>query len=805
MVVGKAKAGAAACGAASHAVRGPGWRDAVRLGASGLALLHALPALAQDSPFEDEELVYLEADELVNDEAAQTLTATGSVVGRFGPRELRADSVIYDQGTGEILAQGDVAIVDEDGNATFAAAVELNGELETGNATNFTLRTPDGGLTAAALAQQNEDGSLTFFNAYYTACEVCEDDPTPSWRVKARQVTQDRGQNAIKYRDAVLEIGGVPVFYTPYLAHPDPSTERASGLLTPLFGFANDKGAFVRAPYFWAADPYTNVTVTPRVFSRVNPLLEFDVERQFATGDILINSSVTHGSIFDRDGDAFNDASVFFDPTTAPIGKRLRSHTFANGRFRPNDDWVYGFGVELTSDDNFLQRYDLTLRPNSRGLFAGESLRLINQAYAVGQGEDWRLSVSTFGFQDQRSVILQDNPTEGTFRFIRDNNDALPIIYPRVDGQKRFALGPADLTLFGNGVHLTRGDGVDYTRATVGAEAQDTFVWRGLEVQPFALARFDTYRINPGLEAPEDDAPVISPLASLDDTRSFSRTLGYGGVDVRYPFIRPGESVDIIFEPRAQFTHSVGDAKLENFRATDLNGNSFDLFQDSLATDLDSTLLWDPNKSTGFDFWQSGTRIDAGGEVAARWGGRDDGTAGNEASLFLGQSWASGVDDPFDPTSGLDGSTSDLVGEAEVRLGTALRARVRGRYDDDLGDIRRVDADAFLNLDPFRANLRYFRAESGATPELILNPTAPREELSGGVSTKLFGDWSGSYRAFWDIDAGDLRRQDFGLRYDDDCMFVEVIYSRDNNNRGIVGDRERIGFRFALRTLGGVG
>ena len=37
----------------------------------------------------------------------------------------------------------------------------------------------------------------------------------------------------IEYRDAVLDIYGVPVAYFPYLTHADPSVKRASGFLVP--------------------------------------------------------------------------------------------------------------------------------------------------------------------------------------------------------------------------------------------------------------------------------------------------------------------------------------------------------------------------------------------------------------------------------------------------------------------------------------------------------------------------------------------------------------------------------------------
>jgi len=743
--------------------------------------------LPADSPFRDPDIVYLEADELINDETENTLTATGDVIGRYQDRTLRADRVIYNSETGEIFAEGNVTIVDPTGASQFAEKVNLSNELQAGTATNFTLRTAEGGLTAAALAQQNEDGSIDLFNAYYTACKVCEDDPTPTWRIKARRVSQDKDRRSIMYRDAVFEFMGIPVLYTPFLAHPDPSAKRATGFLTPLVGFTGDKGAFIRAPYFVAVDDYTNFTATPRLFTGVNPLLDLDFERQFATGRININTSFTYASIFDRDGNAFKNADQFLDPTAAPIGKRLRSHTFADGRFNPNDHWTYGFGVELTSDDLYLERYDLNRFPDTRGLFQSDALRLINQAYVVGQGDDWRVSLAAVGFQSQRSVIFELD--DGRFSFSGEDDNTLPIIHPRLDAQRIFDVGGTRLEAFTNVTYLSRETGVDYGRASLGARWSDNFILPGgLEVEPFALARFDNYEIEPDI-LDADNNPFDT------EKRSFTRSLGHVGADIRYPFIRPGK-VNWILEPRVQITHAFGDGKLENFQATDANGNGVELLQDSLAVDLDPTLIWEPNKATGYDFWQEGTRIDAGGTIAARWDN-------NEASLFVGKSWADGFDNDFAITSGLSGRSSDIVAEANASFGSALRSRVRLRYDDDENALRRIDADAYANLKDLSANLRYYRIQ-GATPATVLNPTAPTEELSGGVRWRVFDNWSTSYRAFYDIDENQIRRQDIGLIFDDDCTRIEVVYTRDRNQRGVVGTSDGVAIRVALATLGSV-
>jgi len=87
------------------------FKHALCLSACALPILAAAPASAQfsqsaagadreltlkaDSPFRDPDVIYLEADELLNDETSGVITASGEVEGRYQDRTLRAEKVVY--------------------------------------------------------------------------------------------------------------------------------------------------------------------------------------------------------------------------------------------------------------------------------------------------------------------------------------------------------------------------------------------------------------------------------------------------------------------------------------------------------------------------------------------------------------------------------------------------------------------------------------------------------------------------------------------------------------------------------------
>ena len=753
--------------------------------------------LAADSPFRDPDIIYLEADTLVNDEATQRLTASGQVEGRYEDKTLRADNVVYNLETGQVIASGNVVLVQGDGSSQYADKLELSNELEAGTATDFVARTPEGGLTAARFVARSEDGEVELYNAYYTACEVCEEKPNPSWRIKARQVTQDSESRTVQYRDATLELFGLPVFYSPYLAHPDPSAERASGILAPFIGFSESTGLNARVPYYWAIDDHTEATITPRLYSKVNPLLGIDVARQFHTGRIEASGSFTYGSIFDNDGDAFDDASAFLDPDNAPVGKEFRGHLNAKGLFTPTDFWTYGFGLQLTSDDNYLTRYSLSEERETQGLYEGESRRNTSQAFIVGLDDNTRLTASSVAFQDRRDRITEIGDNQ--FVFTQTDDGALPVIAPRLEAE-HYLTDPVlngRIKASGNLTVLTRDTGSDYTRATAGLDYGKSWIAPGgIEVKPFANIRADYYDIEPD----EDELPG-------SESNSFDRTLGQVGVDIRYPFIKAGEDVTWVVEPRVQVTQSFGDAKLDEF--TDSGATNLIFTEDAGNADLTAALLWQSNKSSGFDFWQEGTRIDVGGSVSADWG------KNSSANLFVGQSFSSGGDGQaidglssenggFLLGSGLEGDQSDIVGEASLNLGRTFRTQTRLRYNEDTDSLTRIDSSARLRTKWVEGSARYFRLNS-ASSQLVNTLDAPPEEITGTVRFNATKNWSTSYSVTRDLDLDTTRRQSFGLQYKDECTLIELLYTERRFDNDAIRDNSGIGIRVSFLTLGEFG
>lgn len=720
--------------------------------AAALAMTVSPSALAQNeqsptSAAPQSEAVLLEADELINDEQARTITAQGDVQVRYQGRTMRADRLVYNLDTGEIRAVGDVQIALEDGSITYAEEVQADEAMNVGAARELRARLGNTGTLAARAALRHGEGESELRNVIYTSCPICEtDDRPPTWSLRARRAIQDRESRTISYQGAVLEVVGVPVLYLPYIAHPDPTVGRTSGFLTPGLGRNRRLGTFYEQPYYWAISPYQDLTASLRVHGNVNPLIGLEYRKRFWSGALAIDTTFTQSRRFDTEGD--------------PLGDELfRYSAFAEGLFEINDYWDWGFGVEHIYDDEYLRRYDLDGPGERRGPYIGHDTRLISQLYGIGQSENSYSSVAFVGFQGLRET---------------DTSDLLPLILPFAETERvlREPLFGGQVRLQANTALLARNDdGVgpfqgNDGRLSLGATwRRDAIFGPGMVVSPFAQARGDLFHVE----------------TSPDDYETFSRALGLAGAEVSWPFMRPGERFDVIVEPVVMAAYASEDA--EDPRIVN---------EDSLAFELDDSNLFRPNAAPNYDLWEPGARVSAGVRATAR------AHSGESASIMFGRRWREEQAVGFTEQNNLAGETSDWVAAAQTDLGRNFGAEARLRLDDETLDVQRIDLSVRAAAGRFSAVARYFNVDEA----LALDPSNPNEELIAQVGVDLARGWRMQFGLTRDLDSDINLRQDIRAIYEDDCTFLEIAYTRSETQRGDIGPDEGLQIRVGLRSLG---
>ena len=779
---------------------------------AGTAMAQQVPATAaQTGPAADgltPDAVYIEADSTTRDGDVITAEGTGAdrVLARFQGASLRAGTVSYDLGLGIASADRQVEFRDPSGNVVFARHLELDADLKAGAAVDFATRFSNGASLMAATAVRRSENVNELNYALFTPCPICDTDGNPkepSIAIQAERVVQDEALRAVLYRNAVFRVGGVPVFYLPVFAHPDPTVERASGFLVPIPSYDEGRGLSLEMPYLRVVSSSEDWLISPQFNTDVAPLLNLQWRRRFTDGMIVARGGYTYERSFgdfDLDGDGDAESNVKYGDRTS------RSYFLGHGRFDPNGPWRWGFTLERVSDKTLFDRYDIRDPYQDNGLFYGDQRRLISQLYAERQTARSYLSIAAFDMQSLR-VTRFDPVTPALNEFEADG--ALPVVAPLVEARWEPS-GPilgGRLRLQGSAVALLRDDyvggpvlrpaiipagstlglpGVDSRRISGQAEWRRTLISRlGVRWEPFVDVRGDLYSVG--------DLPPLPGLG--DDT--ISRGRATAGLDIGYPlFRRVGQEADLILEPMAQLSAST---------ASDLDPRI--PIEDSQTLELDESSLFRTDRFPGYDLYEGGSRLTLGARATLRW------KEGRQASLFIGRSYRSEEENAFltptpdapaqlyDPT-GLASETSDWIVQGSFSPSDRIRGWGHATFDAS-GEIRR--AETALDGRWGRRNLATVsyiidRSNPVAGP---LNRNYEFVQLAG--QQFIYGNWGVAASGIADLERDIITRSEVGLLFDDDCFRFEIGFRRDNTRVRPTGPSEGVYVRLNLATFGGTG
>lgn len=667
---------------------------------AALALAVGMPAQAQPSPGNLDLPVALVADTVEYDTATGRVTASGNVEIYYGERTLTADRIVYDSDTGRITAEGSIVLRDPSGATVFADFADLDAELRDGLVRGARSVMGESIKLSAAEARRVGARFNALSKAVYSPCNVCSDDPTPLWRIRARRVIHDEVEKRIHYEDATLDVFGVPVFWLPYFSHPDPTIDRASGFLVPEFRHSSVYGYGAQVPYYWVIDDYSDLTFSPLLTTGDGVVGVLQYRRAFESGSFTTAGSLTY--------DDYEGSNAF------------HGHLEARGEFDLVNEFRWGFDGIAVTDRGYLRRYD----------FSDED-RLTSEVYVRRYRNN--------GFFDTTAVYFQS---------LRDDepSGSIPVVLPEFDARHEMpgALLGGDLGIFASGYLLLRGEGLDTSRMSIGADWERQVILPvGLSLRGFAEVRGDLF--------------VVDDFAGIESATEF-RFAPLAGVEARFPLIYESSSgVVHVLEPIAQAIVAPN------------GGNGSDIpNEDSQVTEFDETNLFDTSHFTGLDAFEEGPRLNLGLRYERISPGRlnFDASVGRVLRLRGAGEFSSG--------SGLADATSDWVGAWSASYDPYVTVRQRLRISDNFA-ITRNEIGAELTFGRLAVSASYIFLESDPSIE------APedREELSGRARFRIDRNWSISGNARRDIEQGDFVEIGGGLTFANECCQIDFFVKRD--------------------------
>ena len=694
------------------------------------------------------EPVTFTADSVEYDKDNSLVTATGHVEAWQNGHVMRADKITFDRNTGVAAATGHVVLLEPDGEVMFSDYAEMRNNMNDGILKDMRALLQQNGRMAANGAQRTGGQINELSKVVYTTCNLCAKDPTrpPLWQIRASSAVQDLEHKKIEYKDATLEMFGLPVAWFPYFWNADPSVKRESGLLPPVMGTSSNIGVFYGQPYYQVIDDQSDATFLPMMTTEAGPQLDVEYRRRFNDGTLLLNTSAGYVD-------------------NSPQGSFV-----ATGQFNYDDTWRWGFNINRASSTDYVRDFHLV-----EGL-AGDQNVLTSQLYIEGFGVGSYTRLDAKSYQGLNDVI---------------NTGALPTVLPRY--QYSFFGTPDSLggrfSMSTGAFNVIRTDGTSTRRASL------TMDWE----RPFVGLLGDQWKITFHGDAAAYNASDVNELPNFSSVRNIdtARALPQMAVDFRWPFARySGSWGTQLIEPIAQLVIApqTGDSQLTKIPN-----------EDSMDFEFTDANLFGFNRFTGIDRLDGGVRANVALHGAWYLGGTTfDGLIGQsyrttkddlfpEASGLHNQVSDVVARGTFAPTKWLD-----------LTYRTRLDARTLATHFADA--VTSVGVDRFrvsggyiyTNFNPYT----YY--DQPAPPPAGNSYYFPRNEVSLGVSSK-WGAYRFSANVRRDLQTNQMVQAGADAIYEDECFIFDLKFFRRYTSINGDGGDTAVLFLLTFKTIGQFG
>ena len=650
--------------------------------------------------------IVFQADEVAYDDQLALTVAKGHVEIAQGGEVLLADTVSYNQRTDTVSASGHVSLLMPTGEVVFADFMELRDSMNDAFAQNVRMLLADRSRLVANAARRTGGNRMELRRGVYSPCDLCKSDPTapPAWQLKAREVTDDKELKLIEFRDAVLEVDGVPVFYTPYLSEPEPSVKRKTGFLMPTFGNSSNVGFHIAVPYFIELGPDKDLTLTPRFTTRAGELLAAQYRQRFGNGLLEGLGSLNHSNA----GSGSNTNT----------GDRWRGHINASGIWDVDDTYRTGFQLQRVSDQTYLLRF---------GFGLPQLNAMISRAYLEGFQPRAMTDVNAYVFQPLLPGL---------------GDSTQPIVLPVAN---RYWQSEPDgyggvWKLNANILNIVREVGTQTRRLSLGGEWDRTFRdGIGGQYKFSASLRGDGYSVsdlsaksNPDLPSAFFSVNGAPPLEPISRNFVAGRAFPQLGLTWSYPLAHRSEETTAIIEPIAGVY--AGPASGNNRKIPNEDSPGFE-FRDSD--------LFRPDRLAGYDLLDTGQRVDYGMKFALY------NKAGGNYRMLIGQSYRAEANPFLPPASGAAQRLSDVVGRIVLSPASYLDLIYRFRLDKSTLSNRTQEVGLSAGPQNLRLGVNYLLVPAQLQSQVVTNPVTgqnvlfgKRQQLSVSATAKVTRYWS---------------------------------------------------------------
>ncbi len=669
-----------------------------------------------------------------------TVIASGNVEILYQGQRVLARRLIYDRAADQVTFEGPLTLIEADGAVMTGDSAILSGDLQQGIVRGARL-VLDGQMQLAAVEINRVDGRYNqLTKTVASSCRICANNPTPLWQIRARRVVHDQQERQLYFDDARFEVMGVPVAYFPYLRLPDPTLKRATGFLVPQIVTSTSLGVGLKFPYFLVVNDHADILVTPYLSSNTRTL-EGRYRQELSFGSIELEGAVSVDEL---------------------LPGEPRAYLFGRGRFNLPADFDLNVDVGLVSDTAYLLTYGYD-----------DTDRLASGVELTRTRRNEYISAS---FQKLRSLRAAEVPIE----------DTLATLLGRATYERRIfpgAIGGEVRLVFDLEGHERIAETVTPTllvscAAAMAPECTARDVLRG----GISMGWQRNWTFGNGMVAGVK-TDVSSDFYWIGQDATFAPEVSHvtptAAVELRWPFARtaPNGATDVI-QPVVQvaWTDTTG-AMVPN--------------EDSKLVEFDEGNLTALSRFPGSDMYERGVRTTLG----LSWARFDP--RGREYAVTVGRVIRRNDRGQFTAASGLDGGSSDWLVATRVDIDNKLSLSNRSLFDDS------------FNFAKSETQITWSSKRVSAAGSYIWVVADPAEGRAGDISEinfdaayRLGRHWTATAEGRYDVNLDKAASAGLGLKYQNECLNVDLSLSRRFTASTTVQPTTDIGLSVSLNGFG---
>ena len=476
----------------------------VRLASGGLMAVMLAGFILLVTPVHAEEEIGFEADAVSISQEDGSMLATGNVIMTQAGMTLRADEVRYNRGDDVAVATGNVEFIDNDGAVHRANVMTLDTEFTHIVAETLRSRYPDGSFFIADNGDIVAGAKSVFDSSRFSACN-CEfgNGETPIWDLRATSTRHNTETKTIIHSNVRMHILNLPVWYLPYLAHPDWTVRRRTGFLAPSFGVSSDLGFTTSIPYFVVIDDTSDIEFTPYRFQHRGSAIKTRYRQNWDNSEL--NAVIYAGSLNTFKKNRENVAAI-----DAQFSSRI------------GDGWDTNLRARRASQDTFMRRYKFGSDTWLKSSAVAERIKP-NRYYYVEASDAQSLSAGTAA--DHQTTILPYVFYEDTKPGFRNTQSLKTEI---------------------SAIQLDNDEGHDMARWVGNVELTDQLSDGSLKTEIRTGLIGSYYSIQQ------------KPAAATTKTDDIGRIIPAASVSFRYPLAIYSNNSSTIIEPRMQLAYVGG-------------------------------------------------------------------------------------------------------------------------------------------------------------------------------------------------------------------------------------------------------